>query len=247
MPSLSNENSHTVPALEAQDLSKQFGKVLALEGLTLKVMPGEIFCLLGANGAGKTTTVNLFLNFLRPTAGFARIFGLDVSSQTREARSKVTYLPEQVALYPELSGLENLRYFLSLCGQAGLDREAATRFLLQAGLQEDQHDELVGGYSKGMRQKVGVALALAKSSEVLLLDEPTSGLDPASANEFCHIVTTLAERGAAVFMVTHDIHRAHQIAHRIGIMKKGKLVEDRATSDLEADALESLYLKHMRN
>lgn len=236
----------TAPALEARDLSKTFGKLQALKSLSLQVMPGEIFCLLGANGAGKTTTVNLFLNFIQPTEGAARIFGLDVTKNSAEARAKVTYLPEQVALYPELSGMENLQYLLSLSGQSKVGREVLTRYLLQAGLQEDQHDERVDGYSKGMRQKVGIALALAKSSEVLLLDEPTSGLDPASANEFSHIVSTLAERGAAVLMVTHDLYRAQQISHRIGIMKEGVLVENRVTSELEAEDLEALYLRHMR-
>lgn len=209
-------------------------------------MPGEIFCLLGANGAGKTTTVNLFLNFIQPSEGSARVFGLDVTHNTRETRAKITYLPEQVALYSELSGLENLRYLLSLSGKEELGRETLVGYLLQAGLQEDQHDERVEGYSKGMRQKVGIALALAKASEVLLLDEPTSGLDPASANEFSHIVSTLAQRGAAVLMVTHDLYRAQQISHRIGIMKEGVLVENRLTSELEAEALEALYLRHMR-
>jgi ABC-2 type transport system ATP-binding protein len=235
------------PALEAENLSKRFGQVEALKTLSLKVMPGEVFGLLGANGAGKTTTINLFLNFLQPSEGKARIMGLDVTENTRLARSKITYLPEQVALYPELSGRENLQYLLSLSGLHHQDLESLTRYLLQAGLQEDRHNEPVGGYSKGMRQKVGIALALAKSSEVLLLDEPTSGLDPASANEFIHIVSTLAERGAAVLMVTHDIYRAHQISHRIGIMKKGVLVENQLSSDLEAQGLENLYLRHMRN
>lgn len=247
MPSNLTDHSAVQAALEAENLSKDFGKVKALKSLSLRVMPGEVFCLLGANGAGKTTTVNLFLNFLDPTEGTARVHGLDVTSKTREARSKITYLPEQVALYPDLSGLENLEYLLSLSGASQLDKESIVQFLLQAGLQEDQHQERVSGYSKGMRQKVGIALALAKSSEVLLLDEPTSGLDPASANEFSRIVSTLAERGAAVFMVTHDIYRARQVASHIGIMKKGALVENRLASELEASELEALYLKHMRN
>jgi len=235
------------PALEAENLSKHFGKTIALDSLSLSVAAGEVFCLLGSNGAGKTTTVNLFLNFLEPTEGCAKILGADVRSNPSLTRSKLTYLPEQVALYPELSGSENLQYLLSVSGKKAKTREATAEFLLQAGLKEDEHDELVAGYSKGMRQKVGIALALAKASEILLLDEPTSGLDPASANEFTHIVTQLAKRGAAVFMVTHDLYRAHQLSHRIGIMKKGVLVENRLTADLEAEELESLYLRHMRN
>ena len=235
------------PALEASDLTKTFGSHVALNKLNLRVEPGEIYCMLGGNGAGKTTTVNLFLSFLQPTSGTAKVLGIDALENPHEARSKITYLPEQVALYPDLTGLENLKYLLTLCGLDGESEERLSSCLVEAGLDEKHHRQRVGGYSKGMRQKVGFGLALAKQSEVLLLDEPTSGLDPASANDFASILLKLAEQGAAIFMVTHDLFRVKQISHRVGIMKTGVLVEERKTSELEAEELEKLYLQHMRN
>lgn len=233
--------------LEARDLSKNFGETLALDRLNLNVKGGEIYCLLGANGAGKTTTINLFLNFFQPSSGRALVSGLDVTEKPSEVRARLTYLPEQVALYPEFSGLENLEYLLALSQRTETDRPALKSYLKEAGLSEDSHDRPVGEYSKGMRQKVGVALALAKKSEVLLLDEPTSGLDPASANEFSQIVSRLAEQGAAILMVTHDLFRVKQLSHRFGIMKKGILVSEESTSEVDADELEKLYLRHMLN
>lgn len=235
------------PSLEAADLSKSYGSHLALNRLNLRVEAGEIYCMLGGNGAGKTTTIHLFLNFIKPSGGRATVLGVEVSKHPHQARSKMTYIPEQVALYPDLNGLENLRYLLTLSGLDSLTEGELSRYLEQAGLDSSHHRQKVAGYSKGMRQKVGVGLALAKRSEVLLLDEPTSGLDPASANDFSNIVSGLAEQGAAVFMVTHDLFRVKQISHRVGIMRAGELVEERHTAELETEELEKLYLQHMRN
>ena len=244
---MSNFSPSQSPALVAKSLSKTFGDNRALDNLNLSVDPGEIYCMLGANGAGKTTTINLFLNFLEPSQGVALVSGIDVSQKPQEARAKVTYLPEQVALYPELTGLENLSYLLALSPQHKSPKQQLADFLDEAGLAPEHHHRRVGGYSKGMRQKVGIALAIAKSSEVLLLDEPTSGLDPSSANEFSEILLQLAHQGAAIFMVTHDLFRVKQLSQRVGIMKKGVLVEERLTAELEATELEQLYLQHMRN
>lgn len=239
------KDSHAVSALEAVALCKTYNTVPALTELNLSVSPGEIFCLLGANGAGKTTTINLFLNFIEPSSGQAFISGLDVTKDTQRARSLLTYLPEQVSLYPELSAEENLKFLLAL-SPVPQNGPSITESLLEAGLDQRFHTERVGTYSKGMRQKVGIALAIARASRVLLLDEPTSGLDPASANEFGEIMLRLAARGSAVFMVTHDIFRARAIARRIGIMKSGRLVEVLEASSIETGALEELYLEHMR-
>ena len=237
----------TPDSLEARDLSKSFGSHLALDRLNLSVKKGQIYCMLGGNGAGKTTTINLFLNFLQPSGGSARVMGLEVTEKPAEARSKITYLPEQVALYPELSGLENLNYLLSLGGSEVPGASVLSNYLGEAGLDGEHHNQRIDGYSKGMRQKVGIALALAKKSEVLLLDEPTSGLDPSSANEFSNILLRLSKQGAAIFMVTHDLFRVKQLSDKVGIMKSGVLVEERNTSELEATELEQLYLEHMRN
>ncbi len=237
---------HDGPALEAINLSKTFGSLHALKNLCLKVEPGMIYSMLGANGAGKTTTVNLFLNFLEPSGGQAKVLGVNVSTNTSQARSQITYIPEQVALYPDLTGLENLTYFLQLAGHRGPNQPVLRGALEEAGLAPEFHTKRVQGYSKGMRQKVGVAMALVRRSSVLLLDEPMSGLDPASANEFSNILTRLSRQGAAIFMVTHDLYRVKQLSHRVGIMKRGQLVDERETRDLETTELEKLYLEHMR-
>ena len=232
--------------LRARDLTKVFRSNTALDGLDLSVNAGEIVCLLGANGAGKTTTINLFLGFLEPTSGAAFVDGAEVGADLKRTRGKLGYVPEQVSLYPALTGLENLDYFVKLGG--GRADEARLRGLLdEVGLDRGAADERVGGYSKGMRQKVGLAIALAKGAKALLLDEPLSGLDPSAANEFCRLLRRLADDGAAVLMATHDLFRARELADRIGIMKSGALVEELSPESLDQAALEQIYLRHMHD
>lgn len=231
--------------LEADQLSKRYGGVLALDNLTLQVSPGEIFCLLGANGAGKTTTINLFLNFIAPTSGAAKVCGLDVAENPQAARRLVAYLPEQVMLYPKLSGLENLDYFSRLGGHRYTRAELA-HFLDRCGLPSEAATRPLATYSKGMRQKVGVAIALAKDAKALLLDEPTSGLDPQASYEFSAVLADLAREGVAVLMATHDLFRVKGTGTRAGIMRQGRLVDVVDTKRLGPAELERLYLDHMR-
>jgi ABC-2 type transport system ATP-binding protein len=232
--------------LEARNLSRYFGANVALHKLNLKVSAGEILCLLGANGAGKTTTINLFLGFLSPTDGAAYVDGLDVASNVTEARSRLAYVPEQVNLYPSLTGLENLQYFTRLAGKK-IDRAQSRKYFDQVALDPAAADIRMENYSKGMRQKVGLAIALAKGARALLLDEPLSGLDPKAANEFCQLLRHLAdEQGAAVLMATHDLFRAKEVGDYIGIMKAGHLVEKRSAAKLSHSQLEQLYLEHMQ-
>jgi ABC-2 type transport system ATP-binding protein len=233
--------------LEAIGLSKRYNGTLALDSLNLKVSVGEIFCLLGANGAGKTTTINLFLGFAEPTGGRALIRGLDVSTNARETKKYVAYIPEQVMLYPNLSGIENLEYFSALSGNGHYNRDQLLRFFSQVGLQKEAADHRVHTYSKGMRQKVGIAIALAKMAEALLLDEPTSGLDPKAANEFSELLKKLSGEGVAVLMTTHDLFRAKQTGTRVGIMRYGKLVSTLNTREVGHAELEQIYLEHMND
>ncbi len=230
--------------LEAKQLSKQYQDKLALKGLDLQIRAGEIFCLLGQNGAGKSTTINLFLGFITPTAGAAYINGLEVAANVTKIKEYLAYIPENVMLYPNLTGLENLGLFSSL---AGFDytQEELISYLVQAGLPKEAAGRRVGGYSKGMRQKVGIAIAVAKHAKVLLLDEPTSGLDPKASNEFSELLLRLSAAGTAVFMATHDIFRSKEIGTRVGIMREGELVDVLPAADLEANELEKLYLNHM--
>jgi ABC-2 type transport system ATP-binding protein len=233
--------------LEASQLSKSYDITVALDKLDLKIEPGEVFCLLGANGAGKTTTINLFLGFIKPSAGIARVKGVDVQKEPLATKRDLAYIPEQVMLYRNLSGLENLEYFTALAGQNGYSKADFTRVLEEAGLPREAVDQRVSTYSKGMRQKVGIAIALAKRAGALLLDEPTSGLDPKAANEFSNQLRRLADSGVAVLMATHDLFRAKETGSRVGIMKHGRLVATYATKDLGHAQLEQIYLEHMRD
>lgn len=228
--------------LEARNLTKRYGDAPALQNLNLTVPAGEVFCLLGPNGAGKTTTVNLFLGFIAPTSGQALVCGVDSAQDPRGARSRLAYIPEMVTLYPSLSGVENLQYFSQLGDGIKRSDDEALALLTQAGLDAGRARKLVGGYSKGMRQKVGIAVALARQARALLLDEPTSGLDPRAANEFAASVEALRARGVAVLMVTHDLFLARQCAQRIGIMQRGSLVTVLDAQSVDHLGLEQAYL-----
>ena len=228
--------------LSAQNLTKKYGEHTALNSLNLTIKEGEIFALLGQNGAGKTTTINLFLGFIEPTSGSVEINNISVVENALETKKYVAYIPETVMLYPNLTGLENLQFFSSLAGFQYSDEQLG-QFLSKSGLQKSAHTQRLEGYSKGMRQKVGIAIALAKNAKALLLDEPTSGLDPKASNEFSEIIRELADNGTAILMATHDIFRAREVANRIGIMKQGHLVSVVDASTISANELEQLYLQ----
>jgi ABC-2 type transport system ATP-binding protein len=238
--------SSVAPSLEAAGLTRRFGDQVAVDTLDLRIEPGEIYCLLGPNGAGKTTTINLFLGFALPDAGVARVCGIDVAAHPIETRKRIAYIPEQVMLYRNLTGVENLEYFSALGGHVR-DRVSVRAILEAAGLPADASDRRVGSYSKGMRQKVGIAIAIARDASVLLLDEPTSGLDPKAANEFSRLVVGLAANGVAVLMATHDLFHARQTGTRVGIMRYGRLVTELRTEELGHTDLERIYLEHMHD
>ncbi len=233
--------------LEAINLTKKYNGATALDALNLKINAGEVFCLLGANGAGKTTTINLFLNFIEPTNGTAKINGVDVTQQPLETKKYIAYIPEQVMLYKNLTGLENLEYFSALAGHDEYSPAQLLGFFAEVGLQREAADKRVGTYSKGMRQKVGIAIALAKQARALLLDEPTSGLDPKASNEFSALLNKLSGSGVAVLMATHDLFRAKESGTRVGIMKQGTLRATLKTEEVGHADLERIYLEHMHD
>lgn len=230
--------------LQAKNLTKVYNGQPALSNVSFTVKPGEICCLLGANGAGKTTTINLFLGFSEPSGGEAFIGEWNVKDAPLETKKLLAYIPENLMLYPNLTGLENLDYFSGLAGKHH-HREELTAYLAEAGLQPDAVNKRVSNYSKGMRQKVGIAIALAKQAKVLLLDEPTSGLDPKASNEFATLLKKLSTQGVATLMATHDLFRAKESGTHLGIMKEGKLVETLTTEQINHADLEKLYLQHM--
>jgi ABC-2 type transport system ATP-binding protein len=228
--------------LEAIGLTKSYGEHTALNGLDLTVSRGEVFCLLGQNGAGKTTTINIFLGFMEATSGSALINGLKVRPNDPATKKHIAYIPEVVMLYGNLSGLENLAFFSKLAGFT-YNHNQLEEFLVSAGLQKEAHRKRVGAYSKGMRQKVGIAIALAKNADVIFMDEPTSGLDPKATAEFTAICKSLSNQGKTIFMATHDIFNAVNVGTRIGIMKQGQLVHTLNTADITANELQNLYLE----
>jgi len=227
--------------LKANKLSKRYNDKLALNDLSFSVNPGEIFCLLGQNGAGKTTTINIFLGLIEPTSGEALIDNVSVLNN-KSIRSSIAYIPESVKLYSNLSGIENLDFFSRLAGFIYTKEELIT-FLEQANLQEEAYQKKLASYSKGMRQKVGIAVALAKNASYILMDEPTSGLDPKASVEFAKTCKRLSANGVGIFMATHDIFNAVNIGSRIGIMKEGTLIHTTNTANITAQELQDLYIK----
>lgn len=233
--------------IEARDLVKTFGSTRAVDGVSLTIPPGEIFCLLGANGAGKTTTINIFLNFIAPSSGEARICGMNVVEEPVETKKRLAYIPEQVTLYRNLTGLENLRFFARLAEAPVDSDQELLAILAQAGLPAADAHRRVSEYSKGMRQKVGIAITIATGAQALLLDEPTSGLDPKASNDFSALLSDLSGRGVAILMATHDLFRAKESGARVGIMKHGRLVQTLDTKELGHRDLEQIYLRHMHD
>ena len=232
--------------LQAIDLTKRYEDgQLALDVLNLEIKSGEIFFLLGANGAGKTTTINLFLNFIDPTAGVALIDGIDVMKQPLETKKHVAFVSENVMLYGNFTARQNLDFFARLGGKTNLTKKDYYNTMREIGLQEDAFEKKLKTFSKGMRQKVGLAIAIIKDADNILMDEPTSGLDPKSAAELMQLLVSLRNAGKAILMCTHDIFRAKAVADRIGIMKEGRLVMMRTREEFLRDDLERIYLNYM--
>ena len=226
------------------NLSKKYGDQTALDKLNLNIKEGDIYCLLGANGAGKTTTINLLLGFIEPSSGSAFINQMNVHENLKASKRFLAYIPENLMLYPSLSAMENLEYFSGIAGKK-LSKDELAGFLDEAGLQSEAFKKRISNFSKGMRQKVGIAIALAKDAKVLLLDEPTSGLDPKASNEFGLLLQKLRTKGVATLMATHDLFRAKEVASHIGIMKDGQLRQELVAADISLQELEEAYLNTM--
>lgn len=236
----------SAPLLQAVSLTKRYEDgVMALNNVSFSVKPGEIFAMLGANGAGKTTTINIFLNFVEPTTGEALIAGSVTHRDPLTAKKNVAYVSENVMLYQNFTAIQNLEYFTRLGGRADITREECQAVLRRVGLEDAAHNKRLKGFSKGMRQKCGIAIAILKHAPAILLDEPTSGLDPQAAFEFQRLLESLRDEGKAILMSTHDIFRAKEVATTIGIMSKGQLVMQEPASVLAGQDLEEIYMRYM--
>jgi ABC-2 type transport system ATP-binding protein len=228
----------SVPALEATDVVAGYAARTILHGLNLRVDAGQIYALLGANGAGKTTTLSLFLGFVHPSRGQVRVGGADPVTNPTRARRQLAYIPENVTLYEHLNA-----YLLDLAGQTA-SAQVIDDALAAAGLDRAAHGRRVSEFSKGMRQKVSIGLALARKVPALLLDEPTSGLDPQATAEFNRLLTLLRSQGVAVLMVTHDLLSAADVADRIGFIEAGRLVEEVAAKGAERFDVRALHRRY---
>ena len=234
--------------LKIRELKKIYEDgAIGVDGLNLRVPAGEIFVLLGANGAGKTSTIMLILGFTEPTSGTVKIKDVDVQRDPLNVKNHVAYVSENVTLYGNFTARQNMEFFTNLSARTGVTEEEYRAVFNRVGIAEGAYHRRVAGFSKGMRQRLGIAIAILKSAELIVLDEPTSGLDPKGGFEFLDIVSDLRSEGRAVFMSTHDIFRAKAIADRVGIMRSGRLVEILESEALKTADLQEIYLECMQD
>jgi ABC-2 type transport system ATP-binding protein len=217
-------------AIELTGLTKRFGSVTAVQNLSLRIDEGEIFGFLGPNGAGKSTTINVLLDFVRPTQGSAQVFGLDCQAQSREIRSRIGVLPEGYDVYERLTARQHLQFVIESKGA-----NADTNELLRRVDIADAADRKAGDYSKGMKQRLVLAMALVGDPDLLILDEPTTGLDPNGAREVREIIREENARGTTVFFSSHILEQVEAVCDRVGILRNGELVADDSIEGLRAN------------
>ena len=232
----------TTDPILIEELTLAYGTQVVLDRLSLVVPAGSITALLGGNGAGKSTTLSALLGFVRAQSGTIAVCGIDPATNPDATRRHVAYLPENVALYEHLSAVENADYLLALSGERQ-GRGAIVEALAAAGLQDRAWDQRLSGFSKGMRQKVAIAVALLRRVPVLLLDEPTSGLDPRATADFNALLVAVRARGTAVLMVTHDLLSAADVADRIAFLENGRVAHAVAATGPERFDVRALHAR----
>ena len=221
--------------IRTRGLTKRYGTLTAVDNLNLAVFPGEIFGLLGQNGAGKTTAILMLLGLTEPTSGEARVMGLDPAREPRLVKRRVGYLPDAVGFYGGLTGRQNLRYTAKLNGLRGDVAESAINDVLVQVRLDDRADDNVETYSRGMKQRLGIADALVKTPDVLILDEPTTAIDPIGVVEILDLLRTLVtDRGLAILLSSHLLTQVQSVCDRIGIFAAGKLVGQGTVHELAA-------------
>lgn len=244
--------------IETTGLTREYDSVRAVDGLDMSISEGEIFGFLGPNGAGKTTTLLMLLGLSRPSGGSARVCGLDPTKEAKKVKALVGYLPENVGFYGDLTAEESLRYVAEL---NGIEPKTAERRIEEAletvGLVDgDVKKKKVGAFSRGMKQRLGIAEVLIKEPRVLFLDEPTLGLDPDGAHRMIELIAGLnSDKGITVLLSSHHLHQVQRISHRVGIMIRGRMVAEGSIESLAQDrfglgdekyTLEEIYMKYFQ-
>jgi len=224
--------------IDAEGVAKRYGKLEALRPLTLRVAEGEVFGLLGPNGAGKSTMTKVFCGLLSPSAGRASVGGHDVVRDHAAAKRLIGYLPERVPVYRTMTAREDLHLFARLHGIPRGERQARVEAVLARVNLAGVEGRAVGGFSKGMTQRLGIARALLHDPKVLFFDEPASGLDPTGRREIRALLQTLAAEKRTVFLCSHDLAEVQAVCRRIGFLRKGELVKTMAVGDAADDARE---------
>jgi ABC-2 type transport system ATP-binding protein len=242
--------------IETEGLTKKYDSYTAVGNLTLQIREGEVFGFLGPNGAGKTTTLLMFLGLTEPTSGKVRVFGLNPAREPLRVKEKVGYLPENVGFYDDMDARQNLRYVARLNRiPDAVSAKRIDQLLKLVGLSEEAGKK-VGTYSKGMRQRLGIAEVLVKEPKIVFLDEPTIGLDPDGTNRMLDLIRSLSkEKNITVFLSSHLLEQMQKICDRVGIMIKGSLVavgpiEELAKKKLGVEkenyTLEEIYMKYFK-
>jgi len=242
--------------IETEGLTKRYNGQAAVEDLTFQIREGEIFGFLGPNGAGKTTTLLMLLGLSQPSGGRAKVCGVDPLRKAKEVKRMVGYLPENVGFYGDMDALRSLEYVADLNGiESGAAKNRIHEVLETVGLQDSARKK-VGAYSRGMRQRLGIAEVLIKNPKVLFLDEPTLGLDPDGAFKLIELVQSLnRERNLTVLLSSHHLHQVQKISHRVSIMIGGKMVAEGSIEALgkeklgvegETYSLEEIYMKYFQ-
>jgi ABC-2 type transport system ATP-binding protein len=212
----------SAPVVEAQGLTKRYGSTVAVNGLDLRIEPGEVFGLLGPNGSGKTTTILMLLGLTEPSSGTVRVFGHDPLRDPLSVKREVGYMPDAVGFYDQLTARENLRYIAKLSGIPENEREARIEQALIRVRLAKVADRRVKTFSRGMRQRLGLAELVAKGSRLAILDEPTSGLDPQSTQELLQLISAFAKDGMTVILSSHLLSMVQSVCDRVALFREGK-------------------------
>lgn len=224
---LTEQTEGKKPIIEMTDLTKQYGDYVAVDHLSLSIQEGEIFGLLGPNGAGKSTTILMLLGLTEPTSGEVRVCGIDSIRQPIAVKKRVGYLPDDVGFYEDLSGAENLMYTARLNRIPETEARKRVEELMQRVGLADAAGKKAGTYSRGMRQRLGLADVLVKQPEVIILDEPTLGIDPEGVRELLLLIKQLSrDEGITVLLSSHHLHQVQQICDRVGLFVKGRLLAE---------------------